>query len=442
VRSIELKPTCLPPEADEPAEPAGTAATGGAADTTPTTQGPAPTVEPLTLGELLASDPQFSAVANAVDAAGSLELVGEVEPFTAFAPSNDAFDALSPEIAGALNADPGLLDAVLQNHVTPGIHRLDDLESGSLPMVGGWTVLVDADSTPPTLTSGSTTGTVTDGDISIAEGVVHVIDRLLVPPDLDLGAVAGQAMMTATYEGGAVILDGVVSTSSERDQLVAAAQTELDPSNIIDQLEIDAGSGPDPGVAVVVDLLPRATTSLASGVVAVVEDGVELTGAAPTVAAADAITAAGTELGARADVRQRPQVGSGDLTGDAGAAAVEELQQMLDLIVDEDPIRFAPGSFELTGAQDAALDRLAAAIKGLGGTTVRVEGHTVDSGDETVDFLLSYARASATADELIARGVPSAQLEVVALGGSEPVLDGEVTNVAASHRVTFTVEAP
>ncbi len=440
VRSIELEPSCLGPGSDGPAVGAEVAP-GDSSGTAPGSGGPSSTIEILTLAELLGSDPQFSSVANAVEAAGSLQLAREIEPFTAFVPSNEAFDALSPQIAGALNAEPALLDAVLRNHVTSGILRLDELESGSLPMVGGWTVLVDADATPPTLTSGSTTGSVTDGDIEVAEGVVHVIDRLLVPPDLDLGAVAGEALLSATYEGGAVILDGVVSTPAERDQLVAAAQTELAESNVINQLEVDAASGPEPGVAAVVELLPLATISLASGVVAVVEDAVEVTGAVPTSAAGDTLAEAATARGATTDLRPRPEVGAGDLTGDAGAAAVAELQQTLDVIVEDEPVLFAAESFEVAGAR-AALDRLAAAIKGLGGVTVLVEGHTIDSGDDTADFLLSYARASATVDELVARGVPDGQLEIVALAGTEPVATGGVTDVVASHRVTFTAEAP
>ncbi len=452
VRSIDLEPSCLGADdtvadSDQAAVeatdgPAETVASG-ADDTASAGSSPASAVQQLTVFDVLGSDPQFSSVVNAAEAAGLFELVDGIEPFTAFVPSNEAFDALSPEAAGALNADPTLLDEVLTNHVTFGIHRLDELVDGPLEMAGGSTVLVDADASPPTLTSGSTVATITDGDIEIAEGVVHVVDRLLVPPDLDLGAVVGEATMTATYEGGAVILDGAVASESDHAALVDAASAGVAEANVIDQLAIDPDAEPEPALAVAAELLPLATTHLASGVVALVDGAAEVTGEVVDGSARAELVAAARELGASTTLRPRPVVGRGSLRGEAGGAAIVDLRARLDTILGETPppLRFAAGSFEVAESDDVALDRIAAAIKGTGGTLIEVAGHTTSSGDPNADFLLSYARSAAVIDELVARGVPEDQLEIRADGATDPVMQGGAVDGPASRRVTLTVRA-
>ena len=454
VRSIDLEASCLGAggvAAGADSDRAAAVSGGGPVTTTGTTvvedgsaadgSSPASTGVGQSVFDVLAGDPQFSSVVNAAEAAGLFDLVDDAEPFTAFVPSNAAFDALSPEAAGALNADPTLLDEVLTNHVTFGIHPLDELTTGPLEMAGGSTVLVDADASPPTLTSGSTVAAITDGDIAIAEGLVHVVDRLLVPPGLDLGSVVGEATMTATYEGGALILDGAVGTETDHVALVDAASAVLADANVIDQIEIDADVAPDAALATAAELLPLATTHLASGVVAVVDGTVEVTGEVVDATSRAELVDAARQLGVSTTLRPRPTIGTGPLQGAPGAAAIVDLRARLDTILGESPppLRFAAGSFDVADADDAALDRVAAAIKGTGGTLIEVAGHTTASGDPNGDFLLSYARSTAVIEELVARGVPEDQLEVRADGATDPVRRGGTIDGPASRRVTFTV---
>ncbi len=451
VRSIDLEDTCVSSTGSEggtdpDAADGTTDADGDEAEATAVTA-PEPSGSPdaatsattadgdvRTVMDALAADPQFSAVLNAAEAAGLTELVDQVEPFTAFAPSNAAFDQLSPQVAGALNADPALLDAVLQNHVALGVRTLDELVSGPLDMVGGATVLVDADASPPTVTSGSIVGAVTDGDIEVAEGVVHVIDQLLIPPDLGLATTVGTPELDVTFEGGALTLEGAVMSDDDRELVVDAAEDALADTNVVDRLEVtaaaDAPAADPEATAIVAELLPTATTSLASGTVGVLDEGVTVAGVVVDDDARAAIEDVASALGAAVELRDRPVVGEGDLIGAAADDAVLGVQDTIDAILAETPLEFASADYEPTDDHAAALDRVAAAVKSLGGTTVLVEGHTTASGNADADFLLSRARAATIADELVARGVPAEQLELVARSATDP-----------GHRVTFVVEA-
>lgn len=139
-----------------------------------------------TVLELIASDPQFSALDRAVRSAGLGALAEGADPYTAFAPSNEAFEALTPAEAGALNADPELFAAVLANHVVVEPLLVADLADGPLEMLGGEQVTV-ATGDDVTLTSGDVVAAVIDGDLVLADGIVHVVDRLLLPVGLELG---------------------------------------------------------------------------------------------------------------------------------------------------------------------------------------------------------------------------------------------------------------
>jgi outer membrane protein OmpA-like peptidoglycan-associated protein len=163
----------------------------GSVDTTDTSTGAGSDstvaqVSEETVLELIASDPQFSALDRAIRSAGLGALAEGADPYTAFAPSNEAFEALTPAEAGALNADPELFAAVLANHVVVEPLLVADLADGPLEMLGGEQVTV-ATGDDVTLTSGDVVATVIDGDLVLADGIVHVVDRLLLPVGLELG---------------------------------------------------------------------------------------------------------------------------------------------------------------------------------------------------------------------------------------------------------------
>ena len=217
VRSIVLAGSCAtdPPTGAVTDPPTGLAT--GATDAENPESGddvPAPT-EPLpsqTVLELIATDPQFSALDVAIVATG-LASLSDGSPVTLFAPSNEAFDALTPDQAGRLNADPELLAAILEQHVVAGELMLADIEKGPLTTIGGSRVVVDVDGDEVVLRSAGTTATVTDADLVMSDGIVHVVDGLLVPARLRLDPVDPAAEAASRAAALQLDLDGIVDAT-------------------------------------------------------------------------------------------------------------------------------------------------------------------------------------------------------------------------------------
>ncbi len=98
-------------------------------------------------------------------------------PFTVFAPTNDAFAALGDKP----DDKDGALTAVLNHHVISGNNvRSTDLTDGPVATLNG-NVTIDAD--VPTVTGGSNTtpSSIIAADVQAANGVIHVIDQVLLP---------------------------------------------------------------------------------------------------------------------------------------------------------------------------------------------------------------------------------------------------------------------
>lgn len=143
--------------------------------------------EPAALGtivEIAAGNPDFSTLVAAVQAAGLAETLSGPGPFTVFAPTNAAFAALPAGTVESLllpeNKDR--LTKILTYHVVAGKVMAADLpaaEAGiATPTVAGLdlSVRVEADGTAK-----ANEATITTADIEASNGVIHVIDTVLVP---------------------------------------------------------------------------------------------------------------------------------------------------------------------------------------------------------------------------------------------------------------------
>ena len=169
------------------------AACGGAAAPAPTaepmpTTAPAvdptaePTAEPLpSIAEIAAGDPNFSTLVAALDAAGLVETLAGEGSFTVFAPTNDAFAALPAGTVDALLADPtGDLTQILLYHVVDGVARAADVVnlSEATTLNGAPVAIAVVDGGVRLNESVNVVTT----DIEASNGVIHVIDGVLLPP--------------------------------------------------------------------------------------------------------------------------------------------------------------------------------------------------------------------------------------------------------------------
>jgi len=125
----------------------------------------------------------FSTLVAALSAAGLVETLQGAGPFTVFAPSDDAFAALPAGLLEKLLLPENIavLTSILTYHVVSGTVMSADIMAGDVPTVEGSTVALDT-------ASGVTVNgaTVTTADVAASNGVIHVIDAVMVPPTVDL----------------------------------------------------------------------------------------------------------------------------------------------------------------------------------------------------------------------------------------------------------------
>jgi len=146
----------------------------------------APDTSSMTITEIAASNPDFTTLVAAVEAAGLTETLSGTGPYTVFAPTNDAFAALPEGTVDTLlkpkNQDQ--LAAILTYHVVEGQVMAADVQPGEVTTVNGATFEVSTgmDGSVEITDGQGNTATVTTTDIEASNGVIHVIDAVLLPP--------------------------------------------------------------------------------------------------------------------------------------------------------------------------------------------------------------------------------------------------------------------
>jgi uncharacterized surface protein with fasciclin (FAS1) repeats len=135
-----------------------------------------------TIVEIAAKNPSFSTLVKAVQAAGLAETLSGQGPFTLFAPTNEAFAALPKGTLAKLlkPENRNLLRKVLTYHVVSGDLMAKDLRSGRVTTVEGGRVTVRVRHGSVRVNKSN----VIKADIDAKNGVIHVIDRVLLPPNL------------------------------------------------------------------------------------------------------------------------------------------------------------------------------------------------------------------------------------------------------------------
>jgi uncharacterized surface protein with fasciclin (FAS1) repeats len=136
-----------------------------------------------TIVEIAVATDGFSTLVAALQAAGLVETLSSEGPFTVFAPTDEAFAALPEGLLEKLllpeNSD--LLVKILTYHVVAGQVLAADVVDGDVATVEGQNI-----------TLSTTTGVSVNGanvvlaDVLASNGVIHVIDAVILPPDVDV----------------------------------------------------------------------------------------------------------------------------------------------------------------------------------------------------------------------------------------------------------------
>lgn len=135
------------------------------------------------LTEAAAQEGQFQTLTRAIEAAGLQDQLTTPGPYTVFAPTDAAFEALPTGTLENLlqpeNKDQ--LAKLIAYHVIPGQVTSSQLTSGEVKTVEGSSIAVNVGDAAQGITVNG--ANVTQADIPSSNGIVHVIDQVILPPD-------------------------------------------------------------------------------------------------------------------------------------------------------------------------------------------------------------------------------------------------------------------
>ena len=140
--------------------------------------GCATTPVPKTIAATIAATPQLSTLSALVEEAGLSETLAGPGPLTVFAPTDEAFKAVPPATLQALAKDKERLKAVLTYHVVPGAVMAADVKNGPVKSAQGSNLALAKSGTFVTVED----AVVTTPDMSASNGVIHIVDKVLLPP--------------------------------------------------------------------------------------------------------------------------------------------------------------------------------------------------------------------------------------------------------------------
>ena len=138
----------------------------------------ATTPSPAPITDAVARTPQLSTLNRLITESGLAETLRSPGPFTLFAPTDEAFKALPAKTLADLAADKSLLKSVLTYHVLTAKLTAAEVKNGNLKSVQGTNLAMSKAGTFVTVED----ALVQQADLPATNGVVHIIDKVLLPP--------------------------------------------------------------------------------------------------------------------------------------------------------------------------------------------------------------------------------------------------------------------
>jgi uncharacterized surface protein with fasciclin (FAS1) repeats len=133
---------------------------------------------PVSVTDTIARTPTLSTLSRLIAEADLADTLRGTGPYTVFAPSDEAFKALPAGALAKLAADKAMLRAVLTYHVLPAKLLAAEVNTGNAKTVNGATLALAKAGTFVTVEE----ALVQTPDLIASNGVVHTVDRVLMPP--------------------------------------------------------------------------------------------------------------------------------------------------------------------------------------------------------------------------------------------------------------------
>merc|ERR1719183_2675987 len=199
--------------------------------------------------QLAEATPDLSTLVTAVSAGGLVKTLESPGPFTVFAPTNEAFAALPAGVVANLlkPENKAKLDDVLTYHVVSGSVHAKDLSDGQvIKTVEGKTLLATVNKTGVFINNAQ----VTTADVDASNGVVHIVDAVLLPTRNPGPSTAGLPLVT--FDGAAgtsfeweAVNDPVMGGRSNSTFNVQGGVGVFDGEGKIEQIGMSFGQAPN-----------------------------------------------------------------------------------------------------------------------------------------------------------------------------------------------------
>lgn len=174
-------------------------------------------IQGQTVGEIISNSPNHTILTNLLQQTNLDAALDGEGPFTVFAPTDDAFSSLSQGLIDSVLTDNDLATKILLYHVVGAAALSTDLQDGqSLETLLGQSINVTIDQSGVFINNAQ----VTNADLLASNGVVHVIDKVLIP----------------TLSNASTVMDIIENSDDHTVLTVALAETGLN--------EVLRGEGP------------------------------------------------------------------------------------------------------------------------------------------------------------------------------------------------------
>lgn len=245
------------------------------------------------------------------------------------------------------------------------------------------------------------------------------------------------AVFQISQDGKTVTVSGIVPDAASKASIVAALKGAYGTGvTVVDQLKVTAG-------APVVD--SAAFTSLAGALKGVSGARFDAEGNKVTISGAAATAEAKTAIldAAKAAYPGATITSTGLAVGDPNQppASCDATKGYVQAVTAETKIQFTTGGSVLTPASQAALTKVADAVKKCPTLKLQVAGNTDSVGSPAANQALSLKRAEAVKAQLVTLGVPAANITTVGNGESKPIAsNATAAGQATNRRVDIAVQ--
>lgn len=193
--------------------------------------------EPMDIVDTAIAAGNFTTLVQALEAADLVDTLKSEGPFTVFAPTDDAFAQLPEGTVDALLQDIDTLTQVLLYHVVPGVVLSADLTDGmEAETAQGSTVVFTMGENGPMVND----AVIDPADVEATNGVIHVIDKLILPP---LDAPTEEATEEAAEEAAATPEPTEEATEEPVEDAAATPEPTEEPT---EEAAEEAAATPEP----------------------------------------------------------------------------------------------------------------------------------------------------------------------------------------------------